>query len=48
MSYRLDVTVGRDWLRGAQVKDAVIVQVGCGGTGSSGGCADTLTAATSR
>ena len=34
MSYRLDVTVGRDWLRGGSVKDAVIVQVGCGGTGS--------------
>ena len=34
MSYRLDVTFQRDWLRGGQAKDAVIVQVGCGGTGS--------------
>ena len=34
MSYWLDVKAGRGQRQGGPVKDAVVVQVGCGGTGS--------------
>lgn len=34
MSYWLDVNAGRGQRQGGPVKDAVVVQVGCGGTGS--------------